>query len=70
MLQAHYFVLRTEVASFRIETQADTKVCGKDAAVSAYVGIKEEFTDNGDARGTNLTGSGGAPGVIRYDLLK
>ena len=65
---ATYANLRTDVAYFRIETTADTKICGSDAARSAYVGVINQVDAAGNFRATNLTGSGSARGVIKYDV--
>jgi hypothetical protein len=60
--------LGTEVGYFRIETTADTQICGPDAQTSAYVGVIEQLSGAGNFRATNLTGRGPAFGVIKYDV--
>jgi len=60
--------LGTEVGYFRIETTADTQVCGPSAVTSSYVGVIEQTTGGGFLRGTNLTGRGSTSGVIKYDV--
>jgi hypothetical protein len=66
---ATYQSLGTAAAYFRIETTADTSICGASATRSAYVGQKAEGFGGGTfLRGTNLTGRGVANGVIRYDV--
>ena len=65
--QASYASLGTASAYFRIETTADTSVCGPSAVTSSYVGNIEQW-NGGMYRGTNLTGRGQAKGVIKYDV--
>ena len=59
--------LGTEVAYFRIVAAADTNNCGPSAVKSAYVGVINQVDAAGSFRATNLTGSGSAPGIIKYD---
>ena len=60
--------LGTEVGYFRIETTADTQICGPSAVTSAYVGVIVQENGAGNLRGTNLTGRGPAVGKILYDV--
>ena len=64
---AQFWNLGTQGAYFRIQTIADTQICGPDAETSAYVGIVEHRDAAGNNWATNLTGTGAAPGVIRYN---
>ena len=66
--QSTYYSLGTAAAYFRIETTADTQVCGIGTTTSAYVGVMEEDFGGYYARGTNLVGRGVANGAIRYDV--
>jgi hypothetical protein len=65
--EAGYAFLGTGAAYFRIETTADTQICGPSAVTSAYVGNIAQQFGAGYTRGTNLTGRGVAPGLIKYD---
>ena len=68
MLSAQYIMLGTEAAYFRIETTADTQICGPSATSNAYTGIITQSYGAGVLRSTNLTGRGvAAPAVIRWD---
>jgi hypothetical protein len=64
---ATFAYLRTEVAYFRIDTAADTNICGPSAVKSAYVGVINQVDAAGSFRATNLTGNGSAFAVIKYD---
>jgi len=65
---AQFAGLGTEVGYFRIETTADTQICGPSAVTSAYVGVINTADVANNSRGTNLTGRGPAFGVIKYDV--
>lgn len=68
MLNAQYLMLGTEAAYFRIESIADTQICGPSAERSSSTGVIWHGNGAGHFRSTNLVGRGvGAPAVIRWD---